>query len=146
MHDRQLEDFFQEQVWPAAQMCQTKVGPWRARRDRYEYVEAGSAANDVTVSIGRHYIEGDFYAENIDSGGSSVSADVTIERFIDDVFDFEDDIGSVPVHKILGGKNYLGYGHVPNVWAQKLIDEGWAHDFDIHIEWVEEFTHEWEMR
>jgi hypothetical protein len=147
MHERQLEDFFREQVWPAAQRCLSKVGPWRAGRDNYEAVPAGHANNDIAVAIGRHFIEGNFYAENIQSGGSSVSANVTIEKFIDDRFDFEGDEGSIPVYKILGDKkNFLGYDHAPNVWAQKLMDEGWAHTYDIHIEWVERFAHEWEMQ
>jgi hypothetical protein len=146
MHYRQLADFFWEQVWPAAQRCQKSVGPWKAGRDRYEYVPAGHANNDVTVAIGRHYIEGVFYADNIRSSGSSIVAEVTIDRFIDDRFDFVGDTGSVPLPAILGDNNVLGYGHVPNVWAQRLMDEGWMHMFDIHIEWVEQFTHVWNMR
>ena len=148
MHDRQVEDFFREEVWPAAQRCQTKVGPWQVRRDRYPYLEAGHANNDVTVSIGRHYIEGNFYAENIRFNDYSVTADVMIERFINDIFDFVNDTGDIPLKQIIPPKwnRFVGYGTVPNVWAQTLIDKGWAHDFDIHIEWEERFTRTWKRQ
>jgi hypothetical protein len=68
-----------------------------------------------------------------------VSADVTIERFIDDEFDFKHDNGSIPVPLIIGAK--WGYGHVSNLWANELDKaEGWAERYDIHIEWTENFS------
>jgi RHS repeat-associated protein len=153
MRERQLDDFFQEKVWPAAQTCQTSVGPWPARRGsanfadakggKYVFVEAGFVRNDVTVAIGRHYIEGDFYAEAIETSGNSVTADVTIERYIDDRFDFVDDTGDIPLGGIVGDKNFMGYGTVPNVWARTLAIQGMAHEFSVHIEWEESFPYTW---
>jgi hypothetical protein len=155
MHSQQLKDFFRYYVFPAAQRCETEVGPINFGRlnrnsDRgYRYVEAGSATHDVTVALGRHYLEGVFYAKNIQAiAPVLISADVTINRFIDDTFDFTNDGGGIPLHEILKGAgipNILGYGYVPNVWANELAIYGFAYPFKIHIEWTEEFPYIWSL-
>jgi hypothetical protein len=158
MHDRQVDDFFRVKVWPAAQQCQTTVGPWPAGRGDapgsaspeggyYPYVEAGFANNDVTTSIGRHFIEGDFYADNIESDGSSVHAQVKINRRIDDRFDFVGDNGSIPIPDMLPWvtNKYPGIGHISHLWAQALADRGRANAYNFHIKWTETFAHEWRV-
>ena len=140
MHFRQLGDFIAKEVVPAMQMNLPKVGPWRAGTTNYDYVPAGPANNDVSVAIGRHWIQGDFYADNIRCEQGRASADITIQRFIDDIFDFEGDNGSVPVPDIIGNK--WGYGHVSHLWANELdkAPEALAKRYKIHIEWTEQFS------
>ena len=88
-------------------------------------------------------MEGDFRAENIRNHDGLFSADVTINRFVDDQFDFRNDFGGIPMHRLFPGFPNPGFGDVPNVWAQTLVENGLANYFNIHMEWTEKTREVW---
>lgn len=100
-------------------------------------------ASEVSFTLGKYFLEGDFKAENIRSDGSFLTADITINRFVDDRFDFRNDFGGIPMHRLFPGFPNPGFGDVPNVWAQTLVEKGLASYFNIHMEWVEKTTEVW---
>ena len=155
-HGQQMSDFLRIAVLPAAEeSCNTKTDvEWKARRGpetgspeatelsrnmgRYSLIPiAALRASEVSFTLGKYWLEGDFKAENIRRVGDWVIANVTIKRFVNDIFDFTNDFGGIPFHRLFPGFPNPGFGDVPNVWAQKLEQHKLADYFDIHVEWVE---------
>ena len=167
-HEAQLSSFIRSNVMrKALENCETNAGPWKVRGlptvtngsptefpypvaelseegARFSLIPISSFASEVGITLGKYWLQGDFYAENIQKEGDEIRADIKIERFVDDIFDFAGDFGGVPVHNMIpSGYPNPGIGDVPNVWAQTLHEKNWASYFDIHLEWTEEIKGTW---
>jgi RHS repeat-associated protein len=162
-HNQQMNDFLGAAVMPAIEeSCGKQITvEWKARRHKPEtgtpeavglFRDIGHyavipisalRASEVSFTLGKYFLEGDFKAENIRSDGSFLTADITINRFVDDRFDFRNDFGGIPMHRLFPGFPNPGFGDVPNVWAQTLVENGLASYFNIHMEWVEKTTEVW---
>jgi len=96
--------------------------------------------NERGFALGKFFLQGDFIAENIQKHGNSVTADITINRFIDDIFRFDDDdFGGIPFHKKFSSWPNPGFGDMPHAWLHELQKNNMVSNVDVRMRWEEKF-------
>jgi RHS repeat-associated protein len=156
-HDKQVKDFYEQAILPAVEDCDTGPIQWKAKgggpetpnptasklsrtEGIYGVIPIFNIFNERGFGLGKFYLKGDFVAENIQQQGNSVTADVTIKRFIDDEFRFDDDdFGGIPFHKKFSSWPNPGFGDMPHVWFHELQRNHMVSNVKVHMKWVEKF-------
>ena len=156
-HNRQVNDFFEQAILPALETCYSGPVRWRANGSGdgadhpipskltntegvYPAIKFPTIFNERGFSLGKYFLKGEFIAENIQENGGSVTADITINREIDDEFRFDDgDTGDIPLHVRYPTFPNPGIGHLPHVWLVELQNAGMASNVNVHMRWQEKF-------
>jgi RHS repeat-associated protein len=136
VRDKLLNKFIHEHLLPVAHDCHNDYAEAMLmpkdflEEERKNFLSIPNTTTDVGVALGKHYINGMFKAQVLNSDGDKFLATLQVVYWVDDIHDFDENKALVI--------RQAGIGTVPHKWMKWLEDAGKAHEFSVHLEWNEQ--------